>query len=66
VAAGFLFKGAASWPTALLILGAAVTAASFLSLAVTFAPEVEEEAAREYAEAAAQRRPAPQLAAATA
>jgi NNP family nitrate/nitrite transporter-like MFS transporter len=38
VAAGFLFKSEAlSWPTALLILGAAVTALSFLGLAVRHA-----------------------------
>jgi NNP family nitrate/nitrite transporter-like MFS transporter len=36
VAAGFLFKGAMAWPTALLILGIAVTACSFLALGVTF------------------------------
>lgn len=56
VAAGFLFKGAASWPTALLILGAVVTASAFLALAVRFSAETEVEAARDFAEAVAQRR----------
>ena len=50
VAAGFLFKGELAWPTALLILGAAVTAASFLAFAVRFSPEAEA-AAREEREA---------------
>jgi NNP family nitrate/nitrite transporter-like MFS transporter len=45
VAAGFLFKSSAlSWPTALLILGALVTACSFLCLAVTFSPAEERDA----------------------
>ncbi|MEZ6070057.1 MAG: MFS transporter [Pirellulales bacterium] len=48
VAAGFLFKsGAISWPTALFVLGALVTACSFLSLAVTFSPETEKLARHE-------------------
>jgi NNP family nitrate/nitrite transporter-like MFS transporter len=39
VAAGFLFKtDAITWPAALFLLGAVVTAASFLSFAVTFQP----------------------------
>lgn len=70
VAAGFLFKGGMSWPTALLVLGAVVTVASFLTFAVQFSSETEDEAAREFAEAAAQaRKPAmltPELAGATA
>lgn len=46
VAAGFLFKSdAITWPTALFILGVAVTLSSFCSFAVTFAPEAEAEAA---------------------
>lgn len=56
VAAGFLFKGSLAWPTALLILGAAVTAASFLSLTIRFTPEFETESARDFAEAASQSR----------
>ena len=55
VAAGFLFKGSGSWPTALLILGAVVTASAFLAFTVRFSPEAETEAARDFAEAAAQR-----------
>jgi MFS transporter, NNP family, nitrate/nitrite transporter len=48
VAAGFLFKGSLDWSVALLILGGAVTMASFAAFAVRFAPETEEEAAREF------------------
>lgn len=44
VAAGFLFKGAIEWPTALLILGGLVTTVSFLAFAVRFSPEAETEA----------------------
>jgi NNP family nitrate/nitrite transporter-like MFS transporter len=70
VAAGFLFKGSLPWPSALLIMGAVVTAASFLSLAVRFSPEVEVQTAREFAEAAEQRQglasPASEMVAATA
>ena len=55
VVAGFLFKGADSWPTALLILGALVVASSFCTLAVRFSTETEEEAARDFAEADAHR-----------
>jgi len=45
VAAGFLFKmEVISWPTALFILGALVTAVSFLSFAVTFSEAAETEA----------------------
>ena len=65
VAAGFLFKGAMPWPTALFILGAIVTVCSFLTLTVRFSPEAETEATREFAEANAQRRnqhvPEPEL-----
>ncbi|MGA2259595.1 MAG: hypothetical protein ABSG53_33380, partial [Thermoguttaceae bacterium] len=44
-AAGFLFKtGPGYWPTALLILGAAVTVSSLLVLTVRFARQVEPEA----------------------
>lgn len=44
VAAGFLFKSEAiTWPTALLILGASVTAVSFLALTVRFSSEAEAE-----------------------
>jgi len=41
VAAGFLFKGALDWPTALLIMGGMVTACSFLAFAVRFSTEAE-------------------------
>ena len=45
VAAGFLFKSSAlTWPTALFILGAIVTAASFLAFAVNFSESAETEA----------------------
>jgi NNP family nitrate/nitrite transporter-like MFS transporter len=47
VAAGFLFKGAMAWPTALLILGIAVTACSFLALGVTFSAADETAASDE-------------------
>ncbi|MBX3444832.1 MAG: MFS transporter [Planctomyces sp.] len=44
VAAGFLFKTEGlSWPTALFVLGAAVTASSFSAFAVRFSPETEME-----------------------
>ena len=44
VAAGFLFKTeTAWWPTALLIVGACVTLASFAALLVRFSPETESE-----------------------
>lgn len=55
VAAGFLFKGELAWPTALLMLGAAVTMCSFAAFAVRFAPETEEEAARAFSEALEER-----------
>jgi NNP family nitrate/nitrite transporter-like MFS transporter len=42
VAAGFLFKAESiAWPTALLILGMAVTAASFATFLVRFDPALE-------------------------
>lgn len=41
VAAGFLFKSAVPWPSALLILGCVVTVTSFLALLVRFSPEAE-------------------------
>jgi MFS transporter, NNP family, nitrate/nitrite transporter len=56
VAAGFMFKGALPWPTALLILGALVAASSFLAFTVRFSADVESEAAHEFAEALTQRR----------
>ncbi|PHP67704.1 MFS transporter [Zhengella mangrovi] len=43
VAAGFLFKGAITWPDAFLIMGMVVTAASFLAFFVRFSPEQEAE-----------------------
>jgi NNP family nitrate/nitrite transporter-like MFS transporter len=55
VAAGFLFKGGLAWPTALLILGGIVTACSFCALAVTFSPEAEVDARREFARAMSER-----------
>ena len=53
VAAGFLFKGALAWPTALLILGAIVTACSFCALIVRFSPAAEAEAQRDFSAALA-------------
>ncbi len=47
MAAGFLFKGAVAWPTALLILGGLVTLSSMLTLLVRFSPEAEAEARQE-------------------
>lgn len=49
VAAGFLFKSSLSWPTALLVLGGVVTACSFCTFAVTFSPQSETEAQKEFA-----------------
>jgi NNP family nitrate/nitrite transporter-like MFS transporter len=59
VAAGFLFRGAMPWPTALLILGAVVTLGSFATFAVGFSTEAEAEAAREFAHADAERQGRP-------
>ncbi|MAG94759.1 MAG: MFS transporter [Planctomycetaceae bacterium] len=56
VAAGFLFKGALDWPTALLILGCLVTVSSFLTLAVRFSPQAETEARTDVERAVARRR----------
>ncbi|MBW2376981.1 MAG: DoxX family membrane protein, partial [Deltaproteobacteria bacterium] len=59
VAAGFLFRAEKlTWPMALLILGGAVMVCSFATLAVTFSPEQEKEAKREYDKALADRRAA--------
>lgn len=55
VAAGFLFKGAMPWTSALLVLGLCVTAASFLALSVRFSTEAEGEAASEFERAASAR-----------
>lgn len=55
VAAGFLFKGALPWPTALLILGGLVTVCSFCALVVRFSPAAETEARKQYQAALAQR-----------
>jgi len=52
VAAGFLFKGAIAWPTALLILGALIVGCSFCAFLVRFSPEAESESQREYRAAA--------------
>jgi NNP family nitrate/nitrite transporter-like MFS transporter len=57
VAAGFLFKGdALAWPTALFILGAAVTVASFASFGVTFNASAESDARLAMEAALAERR----------
>jgi NNP family nitrate/nitrite transporter-like MFS transporter len=64
VLAGFLFRGAIAWSTALAVLGVIVAASSFLVLAVRFSPEAKAEAGREFEAAAARRRP--ELAPATA
>lgn len=62
VAAGFLFKSSAiSWPTALLILGACVTLASFFAFAVRFSPEHETEAQEASASARARNLAVPEL-----
>ena len=53
VAAGFLFKGAIEWPTALLILGAVVVGCSFSAFLVRFSPEAESEATKAYKAAVA-------------
>lgn len=61
VASGFLFKSQIPWPTALLILGAVVTCASFLVWLVQFSEAAETEAAQELArgrEKSASLRPA--------
>jgi len=55
VAAGFLFKGALPWSTALLIFGGLVTACSFCAFAVTFSPEAETVARKEHARALAEK-----------
>lgn len=47
IAAGFFFKGDIPWPTALLILGAMVTACSFLAFLVRFSQTAETEARHE-------------------
>lgn len=47
VTAGFLFKGAITWPEALFILGIIVTSVSFLSFAVKFSTANETEVAQE-------------------
>jgi NNP family nitrate/nitrite transporter-like MFS transporter len=49
VAAGFLFKGALTWPTGLLILGVIVSATSLLALGVRFSP-ADETAAKQDAD----------------
>ncbi len=56
VAAGFLFKGDLPWSTALLLIGAAVTACSFVAFAVTFSPEAETAARKERARAIADQK----------
>ena len=56
VAAGFLFKtDTADWPARFLILGAAVTGASFLAFLVRFAPEAETAARSEFEQARGER-----------
>ena len=63
VAAGFLFKSALDWQTALLILGAVVVCCSFTALLVRFSPEAETEASKAYQIALRQKQPVaePQL-----
>lgn len=56
VAAGFLFKGSVSWPTAFLILGGVVTLCSFFAFAVRFSPQAESDAQKECALALATNR----------
>lgn len=56
VAAGFLFKGSISWPTAFLILGGAVTLCSFSAFAIRFSPQAESDARREHALALTKQR----------
>jgi NNP family nitrate/nitrite transporter-like MFS transporter len=58
VAAGFLFKSSLPWPTALLLLGFAVTLCSLLTLAVRFSPQAEREARKDHAPAAPVLEPA--------
>jgi NNP family nitrate/nitrite transporter-like MFS transporter len=59
VMGGFLFKNPAlDWSTALFILGAAVTVASFASFAVTFSPETESEVRARTEQALLERRQA--------
>ncbi len=41
VMAGFLFKGAVTWPTALLIMGIVVITCSFLTFTIRFSKETE-------------------------
>ena len=60
VAAGFLFKSALDWQTALLVLGAVVVACSFTTLLVRFSPEAETEASKAYQIALSQKRPTPE------
>jgi NNP family nitrate/nitrite transporter-like MFS transporter len=43
VAAGFLFKSALDWPSALLIIGGCVTLTSLLVLSIRFATQVEKQ-----------------------
>jgi NNP family nitrate/nitrite transporter-like MFS transporter len=66
VAAGFLFKAAIPWSTALFVLGVMVTVASFLTLTVRFSPEAETEAAIEFEDATTDRRRRSELVGATA
>ncbi len=56
VAAGFLFKSALPWNTALLFLGVLVTCSSFLAFVVRFSPQAATEAREEMARVLAERR----------
>lgn len=47
VAAGFLFKGSISWPTAFLILGGVVLCCSFFAITIRFSEAAEQEAVDE-------------------
>ena len=62
VAAGFLFRSAMPWSTALLILGAVVVGCSFFTFLVRFSPVVEAEAKKEFAQAVSETsKPATEL-----
>ena len=43
VAAGFLFKSALDWHSALLIIGVCVTLSSLLVLSIRFVPQIEQQ-----------------------
>ena len=61
VAAGFLFTGVLDWSIALFLLGAMVTATSFVTFAITFNSAAETEARQATAAALAEQPAVPQL-----